>query len=429
MAFRFLHIGDLHLETAFGGAEATRRRLRDATREALRRAVDCCIEEEVHALLIAGDAFDDEKLSLGAADYFLQQLDRLVDRGIHVFYVTGNHDPGNKGGRAEEMRFLEAPERVGPEAGLWIFRRGTPRATTLLDAAGEPVAVVLGAGHSKANVSTNLASRFQRPETHLPVVGLLHTQVEAAQVSDAHDRYAPSQRSDYEAAGLEYWALGHVHLRQQVFDDLPVWYCGNLQGRHPKETGPKGGLLVEVHAGEAPTVRFQPLAPVEWHTHPVNQLQAVLSRDGLLSLLQNALQALETQTGLAPQDLCVRLVPSGPCPFAGLLLRTEERNALALELQEAGGYLEIQIRAEQVFAPRDLSDLEATPSVQREALDWIRRLQDDDAALLQLAPSELPGADSSVEATTQARLAYLRDRLQGLEEELLTRCFDPEAWA
>ena len=63
MPFRFLHLADLHLETRFGGAEATRDRLRVAILEAFDAAVDLALERELDAVLIAGDAFDDPLLS------------------------------------------------------------------------------------------------------------------------------------------------------------------------------------------------------------------------------------------------------------------------------------------------------------------------------------------------------------------------------
>ena len=63
---RFLHLADVHLDTPFAGrSDDVRRRLREASREALRRAVSCAIAERVHAVLLAGDLFDGERLSFG----------------------------------------------------------------------------------------------------------------------------------------------------------------------------------------------------------------------------------------------------------------------------------------------------------------------------------------------------------------------------
>jgi DNA repair exonuclease SbcCD nuclease subunit len=59
---RFLHIADVHLDTPFAGrSDDVRRRLREASREALRRALSCAIAERVHAVLMAGDLFDGER--------------------------------------------------------------------------------------------------------------------------------------------------------------------------------------------------------------------------------------------------------------------------------------------------------------------------------------------------------------------------------
>ena len=51
MSFRFLHLADLHLDTRFGGREATRARLREATLEAWFAAV-----ELARTTTLSGDA-------------------------------------------------------------------------------------------------------------------------------------------------------------------------------------------------------------------------------------------------------------------------------------------------------------------------------------------------------------------------------------
>jgi len=92
---RFLHIADVHLDTSFAGrSEEVRARLREASRQAFRNAVDLAIREDVHALLIAGDLFDGDRLSFQTERFLLEQVGRLNDQGISVVYATGNHDPG-----------------------------------------------------------------------------------------------------------------------------------------------------------------------------------------------------------------------------------------------------------------------------------------------------------------------------------------------
>ena len=67
------------------------------------------------------------------------------------------------------------------------------------------------------------------------------------------------------ACDADYWALGHVHVRGRIDPAVPAYYSGNLQGRHAKETGAKGGLLVELDAdGLDGDPEFVALAPVEF---------------------------------------------------------------------------------------------------------------------------------------------------------------------
>ena len=69
------------------------------------------------------------------------------------------------------------------------------------------------------------------------------------------------------SARLDYWALGHVHLRHFLYEGSPwIAYPGNLQGLSPKpsERGAKGALLVDVDDGRVASVDFLPLDVVRF---------------------------------------------------------------------------------------------------------------------------------------------------------------------
>ena len=74
-----------------------------------------------------------------------------------------------------------------------------------------------------------------------------------------HARYAPCTLSDLTTKGYDYWALGHVHQTQVLHEHPHVVFPGNLQGRHVRETGPKGACLVTVHEGEVTALDTVPL--------------------------------------------------------------------------------------------------------------------------------------------------------------------------
>ena len=63
--FRFLHLADVHLDTRFlGWSGALRELLKESQLRAFKRAVDTALTEKIDSVLIAGDLFDNERLSL-----------------------------------------------------------------------------------------------------------------------------------------------------------------------------------------------------------------------------------------------------------------------------------------------------------------------------------------------------------------------------
>ena len=217
---RLLHIADVHLDTPFTSrSEAVRQRLRHATLEALDRCVNTALAEEVDALLIAGDLFDREYLSFGTERFLLAQLARLADEGIQVVYATGNHDPG-EGTRAEHLAW---------PGNVTVIRDGSPMVVPVTGSTGDTVGYVTGTGHATERETGDLSAALRPvPDTDLPQAALLHTQVSSAGAGGAHHAYAPSSLANLRAAGFHYWALGHVHLRQELSGDPPVHYSGGL---------------------------------------------------------------------------------------------------------------------------------------------------------------------------------------------------------
>lgn len=425
MTFRFLHLADTHLETRFGGRSKTRGRLRRAVREAFERAVDLALDERLHAVLVAGDLYDDPVLSLGTETFLLAQVRRLSDAGVWFLSVCGNHDPGAPSRRAAGLG-LDGSRPPAWAERVVLFRHAKPRAVTVTDTAGEPVGVVVGAGHETDREGRDLAAGFPRLATDLPVVGLLHTQIETALGAAEHERYAPSVRADFERAGYAYWALGHVHQRQRALEDLPVWYAGNLQGRNPRETGPKGGLLVEAHAGAPADPTFVPFAPVRWERARLADLDELETTHALVERLGAELRRL---AAAGPEELCARLELVGDSPLADRLHDEGERISLQGDLATATGALEVQIDASGLARPRDLAALRSTPSVLATALELCEGARRDDGLLERLAPAHLAGLEAlrrraAAEGDPGQRQAYLRSLLEGLEDELLGRCLE-----
>lgn len=407
-AFRFVHVADVHLDSPFRGkTESLRKRLREHLRQAFRRVVDLSLDEEADALLIAGDLFDNDRLSFATETFLVEEMSRLQQAGIPVFYATGNHDPGRANCRAGQIRW---PDNVH------LFRRSNPEVVDVVRREGTVIARVTGAGHVTSAESQNLASRFPAVTGTVPHVALLHCWVTGASaVAGEHERYAPCATRDLAGKGYSYWALGHIHARQEVLDNSAAMYPGNLQGRHPRETGPKGALLVDVAPAGHVQARFMPLAPARWEQLELSGLENIGDLDNLRTLMRNQLHRVCEQD---PEvDWLLRVNLKGACPLYSELLETENLEFLANEVAEETGLQSLEIRTESLFPPVKLADYREGPHLLATTLELLRKAQQDDNLLIAAAPGQLAGLDHGREQ----RISYLKSLLPGLEEMAASR--------
>lgn len=406
---RVIHAADIHLDTPFRRHDADlRQKLQQAGREAFTALVDLTLEERADALLIAGDLFDNEWLTIATERVLTRELRRLTDRGVTVVYATGNHDPGRTNYRASHIDW--------PSTNFHLHSSRAPRKVPI-NRGGERIGWVVAAGHQTTHESTNLAAAFPPAPGPGPAVALLHADVGGAQGAaddEAGNVYAPAALADLDT-GYDYWALGHIHKRQRLREDSPAWYPGNLQGRDFGETGAKGALVVGLRPPEPPRVRFHALARVRWERLTVMDLSAAHAIGDVQAAVRATFEGLQAAGGLVPsgQDWILRVELSGPCPLTAVLRSREERDGLAEYLCESLGALDVDVRDVGLSPPIDLSRHVGQRHVLGEALDLIQKAGHDDRLLSRLAPSELALGDDHVEQNE--RLTYLRGLLSGLD--------------
>ena len=96
VAFRFVHAADIHLDSPLRSFALRDEELAEliggAMRQAFVRIIDLCLDEQVDALLLAGDLYDGDQTSMKTARFLAEQLRRLDGAGIRTFIVRGNHD-------------------------------------------------------------------------------------------------------------------------------------------------------------------------------------------------------------------------------------------------------------------------------------------------------------------------------------------------
>ena len=263
-AFRFVHTADLHLDSSFLGIQAVdehvARELREATFRTFDRIVELCLSRHADFLLVAGDIYNSRDHSLRAQLRLRDGLRPLSEAGISSFIVHGNHDPLDSWAAT-----LEWPERAH------IFG-GDAVAAEPVERDGQTIALVYGISYPTQEIRKNLAQRFQRTEDGPFAIGLLHCNVGD---DTGHEPYAPCTLGDLAKAGMDYWALGHVHNHRVLSVTGPmIVYPGNPQGLNPRELGARGCYLVEVDETGHPTAQFVAVDTVRWlrESIPIEQL-------------------------------------------------------------------------------------------------------------------------------------------------------------
>jgi len=251
MKVSFIHAADIHLDSPLRGLEryegAPVEYVRGATRKAFENMVNLAIQEKVDFVLIAGDLYDGDWKDYNTGLFFASQMSRLRDAGIRVFMVRGNHDAAS-----QITKSLRLPDNV--------YNLSTERPeTVVLDDLG---IAVHGQGFATRAVTDDLSASYPDPLDGYFNIGLLHT---CADGREGHEPYAPCHLSYLISKGYDYWALGHVHNREELHTQPPwIIFPGNIQGRHANETGGKGCSLVTLRDGCVDAVQHRNLDVLRW---------------------------------------------------------------------------------------------------------------------------------------------------------------------
>lgn len=249
--FKFLHVADVHLDSPllglarYEGVPVDEVRL--ATRTALTNLVDLAIVENVAFVVIAGDIYDGDWPHFGTGLFFCAAMGRLEKAGIEVYLLYGNHDA-----QSVLTKKLPLPPNVH------VFP--TNKAKTFVHAATGTA--LHGRSYKDRDTRENLAAQYPTAVEGAFNIGVLHT---ALGGRPHHASYSPCSVPELCAKGYQYWALGHVHDFEVVFNSPYIVFPGNLQGRSIRECGPKGAVIVAVQDLDVlPDPQQIPLDSVRW---------------------------------------------------------------------------------------------------------------------------------------------------------------------
>jgi exonuclease SbcD len=405
---KFVHAADIHLDSplqalALGDAVQVER-MRRATRDAFARLIDVSIGQGVAFVVLAGDLYDHDRPNMQIAVFLRNQLARLKEKGIRVVMIKGNHDADNRMTSA-----LMLPDNTQ------MLSDCKPETVRFDDLAVR--VAIHGQSFKSGPVTENLAASYPVAHRGYFNIGVLHTSLAG---NDDHDTYAPCSLEELATRGYGYWALGHIHKGAVLRQDPWIVYSGNAQGRHVKETGPKGCYLVEVDEDHRVSTEFIALDVVRW-------LQVEVDLKGLW---REAELTDRIRAGLARayrdgdgRPCAVRLNLSGPTVLHETIERRPSRlrqTVLELAGEIAGDDIWIEKIRNLTMAPVTRVDV-GPNETSNELIRIIREVANDRMRVKELLEKELEPLRTKLpdEMKELPALALLKD--PGLARDALAR--------
>ena len=228
---KLIHCADLHLDSKIEGLPIEKSRIRrEENLRTFERLAQFAKDNEVTAVIIAGDMFDTARVSVKTRERVISTI-KSCDN-VDFIYLAGNHDENNF-----ILSIDEVPTNLKYIGECWEY----------FDYNNVTIASVM-----LTNVNCKTVYDTLRLDQNKINIVALHGQVIGHKGDgQAHDISIPKLKEK----NIDYLALGHIHSYSTGKIDLrgDYAYCGCLDGRGFDELGDKGFVLCEVQGEKIKT--------------------------------------------------------------------------------------------------------------------------------------------------------------------------------
>lgn len=402
---KFIHFADAHLDSPFRGLSFLPseefNQIYQAADQSLKRIVDLALAEKVDLVLIAGDTFDSSQPSPRAQLFFAEQVKRLTDAQIQVVMIFGNHD------HMKQEDLLVSPS---PYFKLLGNSETVEQATFTTDEGFNYD--VIGFSYLNNHITEDKIPEFPAKGKNY-TFGLMHAQEKSATASQ--NVYAPFTVDELQNLNYDYFALGHIHARNNLSSTPWIVYPGNIQGRHINEMGAKGCYLGEIDENSGKTtIDFKETGPILWQGTKIN-LEGAISKADLqakiiaklesgqktyFSLTIAGAQYLSTEERDLVQDPDFWQTISQSLPFASQLVDVRFVVNTSLKLND-NDQQAFQAAKEELFAPAEFKQIVS---------DWQKK--DPEAAKLAADPDFIAAVKNLTEVKLMSKLKGIKDETE-----------------
>ena len=224
---KIIHCADLHLDSKMEGLPPEKSKLRrEETLSTFERLCAFANSNGVKAVIIAGDMFDTERVTVKTRERVIRAVKSAED--VDFLYLSGNHDDKSFIGE------IELPSNFKVFGRTWTsFRYGNVN--------------ISGIVTDNRNADAFYDGLLLNREDFNVVV--LHGQIAGYKSRNQAEIISIPRLKE---KNIDYLALGHIHEYScGVIDDRGVYvYSGCLEGRGFDETGDKGFVLLDTEKGK-----------------------------------------------------------------------------------------------------------------------------------------------------------------------------------
>ncbi len=240
---KFVHIADLHLDSPFTnlsekGNLGNIRRLEQ--RNAIKKVIGYCKENNVDYLFIAGDLYEENYIRKTSIDYINSLFKEIPE--TKIFITPGNHDPYIKNSIYETYNFAE---------NVHIFKK------SIIEKYEDENVNIYGSAFTDFYEQESPIDNLQ----HIELNGktnflIMHCDLNGAKDKDGFS-YNAVLESNLANLKFDYCALGHIH-KNNFENGRRIIYPGSLISLGFDELGEHGMVVGELANGELST-KFVPV--------------------------------------------------------------------------------------------------------------------------------------------------------------------------
>ncbi len=229
---KIIHCSDLHLDSKMeANLDKEKARLRkNEILLSFQNMVDFASKNNVKVIIIAGDLFDKNKVSVKAKNIVKDEI--IANPNIDFIYLKGNHDE-------DSFIIEEIPTNLKLfNSESWISYRY------------ENIVISGIEFGSKDNYEIYKSLMLNQNDFNIVV---LHGQ--EANYADKKDKTEIINLKELKNKNIDYLALGHIHkYKMEKLDNRGVYcYSGCLEGRGFDECGDKGFVLLDIENNKMKT--------------------------------------------------------------------------------------------------------------------------------------------------------------------------------